>query len=104
MGGSEAPSDPGSSSPDANVSAISNLPPSSPSTSDPAASSAADRRRSGSSSVYSGPRPPSYVSEDGVSYVVNAAPRSIAPTTDVPLPPHPAERGAADWAGRQAAW
>ncbi|KAI8718005.1 hypothetical protein NCS52_00878100 [Fusarium sp. LHS14.1] len=41
----------------------------------------------------SGPRPPSYVSEDGISYVVEAAPRSTAPTTDVPLPPHPSEVG-----------
>ncbi|KAF5027486.1 hypothetical protein F66182_411 [Fusarium sp. NRRL 66182] len=41
----------------------------------------------------SGPRPPSYVSEDGVSYVVEAAPRSTAPTTEVPLPPHPSEFG-----------
>ncbi|KAM5353648.1 hypothetical protein ACJ41O_000298 [Fusarium nematophilum] len=40
-----------------------------------------------------GPRPPSYVSEDGVSYVVEAAPRSTAPTTHVPLPPHPSEIG-----------
>jgi hypothetical protein len=37
-------------------------------------------------------RPPSYVSEDGVHYVIEAQPRSIAPTTDVPLPPHPSER------------
>lgn len=36
-------------------------------------------------------RPPSYASDDGVSYVVEAQPRSIAPTTDVPLGPHPAE-------------
>ncbi|KAM0428156.1 hypothetical protein ACHAPT_007056 [Fusarium lateritium] len=41
----------------------------------------------------SGPRPPSYVSEDGISYVVEAAPRSTAPTADVPLPPHPSEVG-----------
>jgi hypothetical protein len=27
-----------------------------------------------------GPRPPSYVSEDGVSYIVEAAPRSVAPS------------------------
>jgi hypothetical protein len=40
-----------------------------------------------------GPRPPSYASDDGVSYVVEAQPRSIAPTTDVPLPPHPSEVG-----------
>jgi hypothetical protein len=39
------------------------------------------------------PRPPSYVSEDGVAYVIEAAPRSIAPTVDVPLPQHPSERG-----------
>jgi hypothetical protein len=37
-------------------------------------------------------RPPSYVSEDGVAYVIEAALRSVAPTTDVPLPPHPSER------------
>ncbi|KAI0146211.1 hypothetical protein GGR57DRAFT_289418 [Xylariaceae sp. FL1272] len=56
-------------------------------------------------------RPPSYVSEDGVDYVVDARPRSIAPppssiysqtdglrtpeiayTSNEPLPPHPAER------------
>ncbi|KAE8452731.1 hypothetical protein EG329_013003 [Mollisiaceae sp. DMI_Dod_QoI] len=43
-------------------------------------------------------RPPSYLSDDGVDYVVEAAPRSIAPTTDVPLPPHPSERGRA-WPG-----
>lgn len=42
-----------------------------------------------------GPRPPSYVSEDGVSYVVEAQPRSVAPG---PPPPsgisdiHPAWR------------
>ncbi|KAH8687670.1 hypothetical protein BGZ60DRAFT_522319 [Tricladium varicosporioides] len=38
-------------------------------------------------------RPPSYISDDGIDYVVEAAPRSIAPITDVPLPPHPSERG-----------
>lgn len=38
-------------------------------------------------------RPPSYASDDGVSYVVEAQPRSIAPTTDVPLGQHPAEAG-----------
>ncbi|KAI1474426.1 hypothetical protein F4774DRAFT_337767 [Daldinia eschscholtzii] len=36
-------------------------------------------------------RPPSYASEDGVSYVVEARPRSMAPLTDVPLTPHPSE-------------
>jgi hypothetical protein len=40
-------------------------------------------------------RPPSYVSEDGVAYVIEAAPRSIAPTADVPIPPHLSERGRA---------
>jgi len=40
-----------------------------------------------------GRRPPSYASDDGVGYVVEAAPRSIAPPADVPLPIHPAERG-----------
>ncbi|KAH7121330.1 hypothetical protein EDB81DRAFT_890916 [Dactylonectria macrodidyma] len=43
----------------------------------------------------SGPRPPSYASDDGVSYVVEATPRSTAPTVDVPLPPHPSEAGRA---------
>jgi hypothetical protein len=38
-------------------------------------------------------RPPSYVSEDGVAYVIEAAPRSTAPTVDVPLTQHPSERG-----------
>lgn len=37
-------------------------------------------------------RPPSYISEDGVAYVIEAAPRSIAPAADVPLPQHPSER------------
>ncbi|KFY31019.1 hypothetical protein V493_01473 [Pseudogymnoascus sp. VKM F-4281 (FW-2241)] len=40
-------------------------------------------------------RPPSYMSDDGVEYVVQAAGRSVAPTTDVPLPVHPSERGRA---------
>lgn len=38
-------------------------------------------------------RPPSYISEDGVSYILEARPRSMAPTMDVPLPVHPAEAG-----------
>ncbi|KAI0376180.1 hypothetical protein F5Y04DRAFT_286159 [Hypomontagnella monticulosa] len=38
-------------------------------------------------------RPPSYASDDGVNYVVEARPRSMAPLTDVPLPPHPSEAG-----------
>jgi len=54
-----------------------------------------ERQRSGM------PRPPSYASDDGVSYVVEAQPRSIAPTTDVPLGPHPAEAGRT---ARPAAW
>ncbi|KAF6839017.1 hypothetical protein CPLU01_02031 [Colletotrichum plurivorum] len=38
------------------------------------------------------PRPPSYASEDGVSYVVDARPRSVAPTmVDASTPPHPFE-------------
>ncbi|CAK7238773.1 MAG: hypothetical protein STHCBS139747_000192 [Sporothrix thermara] len=37
------------------------------------------------------PRPPSYMSEDGVRYVVEAQPRSIAPAAESPLPPHPSE-------------
>ncbi|KAI5860861.1 hypothetical protein GGS23DRAFT_214358 [Durotheca rogersii] len=36
-------------------------------------------------------RPPSYASEDGVTYVVEARPRSIVPPLNVPLPPHPSE-------------
>lgn len=38
-------------------------------------------------------RPPSYASEDGVAYVIEAQPRSIAPTVEVPLPVHPSEAG-----------
>jgi hypothetical protein len=38
-------------------------------------------------------RPPSYVSEDGVSYVIEAEPRPFASTTGVPLPARPSERG-----------
>ncbi|KAH8646755.1 hypothetical protein BX600DRAFT_476892 [Xylariales sp. PMI_506] len=38
-------------------------------------------------------RPPSYISDDGVDYVVEARPRSVAPLSDVPLPPHPSEVG-----------
>lgn len=37
-------------------------------------------------------RPPSYISEDGVDYIIEAQGRSIAPSYDVPLPPHPSER------------
>ncbi|KAK3332724.1 hypothetical protein B0T19DRAFT_398466 [Cercophora scortea] len=68
------------------------------------------RSRSGSarepgSRAAGAPRPPSYVSEDGVAYVVEAQPRSIAPTTDVPLGQqqhqHPSESGRA---GRPAVW
>ncbi|KAK0708619.1 hypothetical protein B0H67DRAFT_590787 [Lasiosphaeris hirsuta] len=49
------------------------------------------------------PRPPSYASDDGVSYVVEAQPRSIAPTMEVPLrgSVHPAEAGRA---GRPPSW
>ncbi|QYS95547.1 hypothetical protein H0G86_002834 [Trichoderma simmonsii] len=43
-----------------------------------------------------GPRPPSYISEDGVSYVVDAVPRSIAPSSESENQPvHPSERGRA---------
>ncbi|PQE25644.1 U5 snRNP complex subunit protein [Rutstroemia sp. NJR-2017a BBW] len=37
-------------------------------------------------------RPPSYMSDDGVGYVVEAAPRSTVPGGEDSLPPHPAER------------
>jgi len=51
------------------------------------------------------PRPPSYSSDDGVSYVVEAQPRSIAPTVDVPLRSsmtmHPSEAGRA---GQPPSW
>lgn len=55
-----------------------------------------------------GPRPPSYISEDGVDYVVEARPRSMAPTAygpqmvEAPVPPlpvHPSEAGR--WNGQQ---
>ncbi|KAH6842249.1 hypothetical protein B0I37DRAFT_194577 [Chaetomium sp. MPI-CAGE-AT-0009] len=39
------------------------------------------------------PRPPSYSSDDGVSYVVEARPRSMAPRGNAPPVPHPSERG-----------
>lgn len=38
-------------------------------------------------------RPPSYISEDGVAYVMEAVPRSTAPVEDIQLPPHPSEMG-----------
>ncbi|ETS84107.1 hypothetical protein PFICI_02132 [Pestalotiopsis fici W106-1] len=43
-------------------------------------------------------RPPSYISDDGIEYVVEARPRSMAPLSDmlvsnVSLPPHPSEAG-----------
>lgn len=44
-------------------------------------------------------RPPSYASEDGVTYIIEARPRSIAPlATEIipmpsPLPVHPSEVG-----------
>lgn len=38
-------------------------------------------------------RPPSYASDDGVEYVVEARPRSVAPLSDIPLPTHPSELG-----------
>lgn len=47
----------------------------------------------GRSSSHAQRRPPSYASEDGVAYVIEAQPRSIAPVTEVPLAVHPAEAG-----------
>ena len=38
---------------------------------------------SGDADAGTGPRPPSYVSDDGVEYVVSAAPRSVAPSSVV---------------------
>lgn len=38
-------------------------------------------------------RPPSYASEDGVAYVIEAQPRSIAPSSETSLPIHPSEAG-----------
>lgn len=49
----------------------------------------------GSSRARGERRPPSYASEDGVAYVIEAQPRSIAPTSEVPLPVHPSEAGRA---------
>lgn len=37
-------------------------------------------------------RPPSYISDNGVDYIIEAQARSTAPLYDVPLPPHPSER------------
>lgn len=40
-------------------------------------------------------RPPSYMSDDGIDYVIEATPRSTVPTVeDIPLPQHPSERNA----------
>ncbi|KAH6617592.1 hypothetical protein F5144DRAFT_498534 [Chaetomium tenue] len=39
------------------------------------------------------PRPPSYSSDDGVSYVVEARPRSMAPRANAPPVPHPSQNG-----------
>ncbi|KAL1891301.1 hypothetical protein Sste5346_007761 [Sporothrix stenoceras] len=52
-----------------------------------------DRSNDDSDRGRQSPRPPSYMSEDGVQYVVEAQPRSIAPTTEIPLPQHPSEAG-----------
>lgn len=57
-----------------------------------------------------GPRPPSYISEDGVDYVVEARPRSIAPAAaygpsvvDVPVPPLPVHPSEANrWNGQDS--
>lgn len=84
----------------------------SPEEESPASSSTSDSSSNSSNSSASDdprremtgvPRPPSYISEDGVDYVVEAQPRSIAPTTDVPLASsvHPSENGRA---GRPAGW
>ncbi|KAL7951975.1 hypothetical protein V8C42DRAFT_23456 [Trichoderma barbatum] len=54
-----------------------------------------DAAQPASSPPASGPRPPSYISEDGVSYVVDAVPRSIAPAEGDQQPMHPSERGRA---------
>lgn len=43
---------------------------------------------------HEGPRPPSYVSEDGVSYITEAAPRSIAPAQAAATSPVPASASA----------
>ncbi|KAI5458881.1 hypothetical protein BGZ63DRAFT_389825 [Mariannaea sp. PMI_226] len=51
-----------------------------------------------------GPRPPSYASDDGVSYVMDATPRSTVPTTDVPLPTHPSEAGRVAQFQRSDSW
>lgn len=74
------------------------------------ASSSASRLSPGSGQNGSAPRPPSYVSEDGVDYVVEARPRSMAPgsveprtqTVQAPLPVHPSESGR--WNGQHAPW
>jgi hypothetical protein len=50
------------------------------------------------------PRPPSYASDDGISYVVEAQPRSIAPTTDVPIAQDPTGLDSLDRPVRTARW
>jgi hypothetical protein len=54
---------------------------------DPQSPSQGGQRRSVSMSL----RPPSYLSDDGVSYAINARPE-IRTVLDAPLPPHPSER------------
>jgi hypothetical protein len=44
-------------------------------------------------------RPPSYISDDGVGYVVEVAPRRLFGAVEDPLPVHPAERGRVEWGG-----
>lgn len=67
-------------------------------------SSAGEEASSSASRSRSGPRPPSYASEDGVSYVIEARPRSTVaglappPLPEIvplpsPLPVHPSEMG-----------
>ncbi|KAI0018637.1 hypothetical protein F4780DRAFT_506545 [Xylariomycetidae sp. FL0641] len=48
---------------------------------------------SGETRPTAAPRPPSYASDDGVEYVVEARPRSMAPGFAEPLPTHPSEVG-----------
>ena len=65
---------------------------SAPGEQDRARGHAQGQEQSGHREEHVGPRPPSYVSDDGVEYVVSAAPRSTAPSHTGLSDVHPAWR------------
>lgn len=70
----------------------SSLPPPQPFGRDSRSSSHPASRSESVASAAEAPRPPSYVSEDGVGYAIDAAPRSIAPSHTGVSDIHPAWR------------